>query len=169
MSPYNEASFYSNHMCSPIPKKRVTCGKGLSSMIFNIMQVIYLRLSWFLNFFHPSCPLTPVVSKASSGVMEILGVYGYENLTDMLKVFTLHYSLEHVLWNIYFSSIPFASTRGQEHTTMLNFARWVFFPIVQENTKYWSWQDPVFWTYNSWFLVQDPELLPFIITPICIW
>ncbi|KAM6970659.1 LOW QUALITY PROTEIN: rRNA methyltransferase 1, mitochondrial [Aplochiton taeniatus] len=33
-----------------------------------------------------SCPLTPVVSKASSGVMEIMGVYGYENLADMVKV-----------------------------------------------------------------------------------
>ncbi|XP_022598794.1 rRNA methyltransferase 1, mitochondrial [Seriola dumerili] len=33
-----------------------------------------------------SCPLTPVVSKASSGAMEVLGVYGYENLEDMLKL-----------------------------------------------------------------------------------
>lgn len=32
-----------------------------------------------------SCPLTPVVSKASSGVMEVMGVYGYESLPDMLK------------------------------------------------------------------------------------
>ena len=33
-----------------------------------------------------SCPLTPVVSKASSGVMEVMEVYGYESLADMLKV-----------------------------------------------------------------------------------
>ncbi|KAJ7995864.1 hypothetical protein DPEC_G00231140 [Dallia pectoralis] len=33
-----------------------------------------------------SCPLTPVVSKASSGVMEIMGVYGYNSLTDMIQV-----------------------------------------------------------------------------------
>ncbi|KAL0994182.1 hypothetical protein UPYG_G00118840 [Umbra pygmaea] len=33
-----------------------------------------------------SCPLTPVVSKASSGVMEVMGLYGYDSLTDMLKV-----------------------------------------------------------------------------------
>lgn len=32
-----------------------------------------------------SCPLSPVVSKASSGVMEVMGVYGYENLEEMLK------------------------------------------------------------------------------------
>ncbi|XP_038551116.1 rRNA methyltransferase 1, mitochondrial [Micropterus salmoides] len=33
-----------------------------------------------------TCPLSPVVSKASSGVMEVIGVYGYENLEDMLKL-----------------------------------------------------------------------------------
>lgn len=33
-----------------------------------------------------SCPLSPVVSKASSGVMEVVGVYGYEKLEDMLKL-----------------------------------------------------------------------------------
>ncbi|KAM3859620.1 rRNA methyltransferase 1, mitochondrial [Diretmus argenteus] len=33
-----------------------------------------------------SCPLSPVVSKASAGVMEIFGVYGYESLEDMLKL-----------------------------------------------------------------------------------
>ncbi|XP_008275983.1 rRNA methyltransferase 1, mitochondrial [Stegastes partitus] len=33
-----------------------------------------------------SCPLSPVVSKASSGVMEVIEVYGYENLGDMLKL-----------------------------------------------------------------------------------
>uniref|UniRef100_A0A672YCG4 rRNA methyltransferase 1, mitochondrial n=2 Tax=Sphaeramia orbicularis TaxID=375764 RepID=A0A672YCG4_9TELE len=33
-----------------------------------------------------SCPLSPVVSKASSGVMEVMGVYGYGNLEHMLKM-----------------------------------------------------------------------------------
>lgn len=33
-----------------------------------------------------SCPLSPVVSKASSGAMEVIGVYGYENLEDMLRL-----------------------------------------------------------------------------------
>lgn len=32
-----------------------------------------------------SCPLSPVVSKASSGAMEVLGLYGYENLEGMLR------------------------------------------------------------------------------------
>lgn len=33
-----------------------------------------------------SCPLSPVVSKASAGIMEVFGVYGYENLEDMIKL-----------------------------------------------------------------------------------
>lgn len=33
-----------------------------------------------------SCPLTPVVSKASSGAMEIAEIYGYDNLEDMVQV-----------------------------------------------------------------------------------
>uniref|UniRef100_A0A3B1KGJ1 rRNA methyltransferase 1, mitochondrial n=1 Tax=Astyanax mexicanus TaxID=7994 RepID=A0A3B1KGJ1_ASTMX len=32
------------------------------------------------------CPLTPVVSKASSGVMELIKVYGYNNLAEMIEV-----------------------------------------------------------------------------------
>ncbi|CAN9508799.1 unnamed protein product [Ophioblennius macclurei] len=32
-----------------------------------------------------SCPPTPVVSKASSGVLEVLGVYGYPDLGDLLR------------------------------------------------------------------------------------
>lgn len=38
------------------------------------------------SFFVTSCPLTPVVSKASSGVMELVEIYGYDNLEDMIKV-----------------------------------------------------------------------------------
>ncbi|XP_071319289.1 rRNA methyltransferase 1, mitochondrial [Trachinotus anak] len=51
-----------------------------------------LRSAYFLGVdgvassLHHSCPLSPVVSKASSGAMEVLGVYGYENLEDMLKL-----------------------------------------------------------------------------------
>ncbi|KAJ8266383.1 hypothetical protein GJAV_G00129820 [Gymnothorax javanicus] len=51
-----------------------------------------LRSAYFLGVdriassIHNSCPLTPVVSKASSGVMEIVEVHGYENLADMLRV-----------------------------------------------------------------------------------
>ncbi|XP_029932937.1 rRNA methyltransferase 1, mitochondrial [Myripristis murdjan] len=51
-----------------------------------------LRTAYFLGVdsvatsVRSSCPLTPVVSKASAGVMEIIGVYGYENLGDMLRV-----------------------------------------------------------------------------------
>lgn len=32
------------------------------------------------------CPLTPVVSKASSGAMEVIDIYGYETLEEMLKL-----------------------------------------------------------------------------------
>lgn len=51
-----------------------------------------LRSAYFLGVdrvassLHYSCPLSPVVSKASSGVMEVIGVYGYENLEDMLRL-----------------------------------------------------------------------------------
>uniref|UniRef100_A0A4W5K547 Uncharacterized protein n=1 Tax=Hucho hucho TaxID=62062 RepID=A0A4W5K547_9TELE len=31
-----------------------------------------------------SCPLTPVLSKAGTGVMEVMGVYGYDSLIHML-------------------------------------------------------------------------------------
>lgn len=51
-----------------------------------------LRSAYFLGVdrvassLRSSCPLSPVVSKASSGAMEAIGVYGYENLEDMLKL-----------------------------------------------------------------------------------
>ncbi|KAK0137569.1 rRNA methyltransferase 1, mitochondrial [Merluccius polli] len=50
-----------------------------------------LRSAYFLGVdrvatgLHNSCPLTPVVSKASSGAMEVIDVYGYESLEKMLK------------------------------------------------------------------------------------
>ncbi|MCJ8748796.1 hypothetical protein PDJAM_G00169020 [Pangasius djambal] len=51
-----------------------------------------LRSAYFLGVdrvassIRNSCPLTPVVSKASSGVMELMDVYGYENLADIVKI-----------------------------------------------------------------------------------
>ncbi|KAM3592811.1 uncharacterized protein V6R79_025612 [Siganus canaliculatus] len=50
-----------------------------------------LRSAYFLGVdrvassLRHSCPLSPVVSKASSGVMEVMGVYGYDNLEVMLR------------------------------------------------------------------------------------
>ncbi|XP_048853866.1 LOW QUALITY PROTEIN: rRNA methyltransferase 1, mitochondrial [Brienomyrus brachyistius] len=50
-----------------------------------------LRSAYFLGVdriassLRSSCPLTPVVSKASSGVMEVMGVYGYNSLSQLLK------------------------------------------------------------------------------------
>ncbi|MBN3304196.1 MRM1 methyltransferase, partial [Amia calva] len=51
-----------------------------------------LRSAYFLGVdriassLRNSCPLTPVVSKASSGAMEVMGVYGYESPANVLKV-----------------------------------------------------------------------------------
>ncbi|XP_017553097.2 rRNA methyltransferase 1, mitochondrial [Pygocentrus nattereri] len=51
-----------------------------------------LRTAYFLGVdrvassIRNSCPLTPVVSKASSGVMELMDVYGYSNLADVVKM-----------------------------------------------------------------------------------
>lgn len=50
-----------------------------------------LRSAYFLGVdrvatsIRNSCPLSPVVSKASSGAMEVLEVHGYENLEEMLR------------------------------------------------------------------------------------
>ncbi|XP_057682473.1 rRNA methyltransferase 1, mitochondrial [Corythoichthys intestinalis] len=51
-----------------------------------------LRSAYFLGVdrvassVHNSCPLTPVVSKASAGIMEVMGVYGYKDLENMVRV-----------------------------------------------------------------------------------
>ncbi|KAF4113590.1 rRNA methyltransferase 1, mitochondrial [Onychostoma macrolepis] len=51
-----------------------------------------LRSAYFLGVdriassIHNSCPLTPTVSKASAGVMEVMEVFGYDILKDMIKV-----------------------------------------------------------------------------------
>ncbi|XP_061562442.1 rRNA methyltransferase 1, mitochondrial [Phycodurus eques] len=55
-----------------------------------------LRSAYFLGVdrvassVHRSCPLTPVVSKASAGIMEVMNVYGYEDLADMVRVKAAH-------------------------------------------------------------------------------
>lgn len=55
-----------------------------------------LRSAYFLGVdrivcsIQNSCPLTPTVSKASAGVMEIMEVFGYSNLKDMIKVKAEH-------------------------------------------------------------------------------
>ncbi|XP_062342046.1 rRNA methyltransferase 1, mitochondrial isoform X2 [Osmerus eperlanus] len=51
-----------------------------------IRSAYFLGVDRIASSLHNSCPLTPVVSKASSGVMEVMKVYGYESLADMLKV-----------------------------------------------------------------------------------
>lgn len=51
-----------------------------------------LRSAYFLGVdrvassLYDSCPLSPVVSKASSGVMEVFEVYGYKNLEEMVRL-----------------------------------------------------------------------------------
>ncbi|XP_067293970.1 rRNA methyltransferase 1, mitochondrial [Pseudorasbora parva] len=51
-----------------------------------------LRSAYFLGVdriassIQNSCPLTPTVSKASAGVMEVMEVFGYSNLKDIIKV-----------------------------------------------------------------------------------
>ncbi|XP_072229182.1 rRNA methyltransferase 1, mitochondrial [Leuresthes tenuis] len=74
--------------------------KGTSTPLWLVLERIQdpmnlgaiLRSAYFLgadrviSSLRHSCPLSPVVSKASSGTMEVLGVYGYENLEDMLKL-----------------------------------------------------------------------------------
>ncbi|XP_029311399.1 rRNA methyltransferase 1, mitochondrial [Cottoperca gobio] len=51
-----------------------------------LRSAYFLGVDRVVSSLHDSCPLSPVVSKASSGVMEVIGVYGYENLEDMLKM-----------------------------------------------------------------------------------
>lgn len=51
-----------------------------------LRSAYFLGVDRVVSSLRNSCPLTPVVSKASSGVMEIMGVYGYENLADLLKL-----------------------------------------------------------------------------------
>ena len=41
---------------------------------------------FYRNFCLFSCPLTPVVSKASAGAMELVPVYKLNDITGLLKV-----------------------------------------------------------------------------------
>ncbi|XP_056285968.1 rRNA methyltransferase 1, mitochondrial [Pseudoliparis swirei] len=51
-----------------------------------LRSAYFLGVDRVISSIRHSCPLSPVVSKASSGVMEVTGVYGYDNLEDMLKL-----------------------------------------------------------------------------------
>lgn len=51
-----------------------------------LRSAYFLGVDRVVSSLRHSCPLSPVVSKASSGVMEVMGVYGCDNLRDMLKV-----------------------------------------------------------------------------------
>ncbi|XP_066518470.1 rRNA methyltransferase 1, mitochondrial [Hoplias malabaricus] len=51
-----------------------------------LRSAYFLGVDRVVSSIRNSCPLTPVVSKASSGVMEIMEVYGYSNLTDFIKM-----------------------------------------------------------------------------------
>ncbi|XP_030648845.1 rRNA methyltransferase 1, mitochondrial [Chanos chanos] len=51
-----------------------------------LRSAYFLGVDRVVSSLRNSCPLTPVVSKASSGVMEIMGVYGQNSLEDMVKV-----------------------------------------------------------------------------------
>ncbi|XP_028287368.1 rRNA methyltransferase 1, mitochondrial [Parambassis ranga] len=46
----------------------------------------FLGVDMVISSLRHSCPLSPVVSKASSGVMEVIEVYGCEKLNDMLRL-----------------------------------------------------------------------------------
>lgn len=57
----------------------------------NIERKILLDFLFLLSydtfpFFFCSCPLTPTVSKASSGAMEVFDVYSTDDLRGFLKV-----------------------------------------------------------------------------------
>nr|XP_057924497.1 rRNA methyltransferase 1, mitochondrial [Doryrhamphus excisus] len=49
-----------------------------------LRSAYFLGVDRVVSSLRHSCPLTPVVSKASAGVMEVMGVYGYEDLEDMV-------------------------------------------------------------------------------------
>lgn len=51
-----------------------------------LRSAYFLGVDRVVSSLRHSCPLSPVVSKASSGSMEVMEVYGYENLENMLKL-----------------------------------------------------------------------------------
>ncbi|KAM4715575.1 rRNA methyltransferase 1, mitochondrial [Anableps anableps] len=50
-----------------------------------LRSAYFLGVDKVISSLRHSCPLSPVVSKASSGVMEAMGVYGCDSLEDMLR------------------------------------------------------------------------------------
>uniref|UniRef100_A0A3B3ZJK6 rRNA methyltransferase 1, mitochondrial n=2 Tax=Periophthalmus magnuspinnatus TaxID=409849 RepID=A0A3B3ZJK6_9GOBI len=51
-----------------------------------LRSAYFLGVDKVVSSISQSCPLSPVVSKASSGVMEVMEVYGYKNLGELLKL-----------------------------------------------------------------------------------
>ncbi|KAF7203562.1 rRNA methyltransferase 1, mitochondrial [Nothobranchius furzeri] len=51
-----------------------------------LRSAYFLGVDKVISSLRHSCPLSPVVSKASSGVMEVMGVYAHENLEEMLRL-----------------------------------------------------------------------------------
>ncbi|KAI7812881.1 rRNA methyltransferase 1, mitochondrial [Triplophysa rosa] len=51
-----------------------------------LRSAYFLGVDRVVSSIHNSCPLTPTVSKASAGVMEVMKVFGYSNLKDLIKV-----------------------------------------------------------------------------------
>ncbi|XP_013870175.1 rRNA methyltransferase 1, mitochondrial [Austrofundulus limnaeus] len=51
-----------------------------------LRSAYFLGVDRVVSSLHHGCPLTPVVSKASSGAMEVMRVYGHKNLEDLLKL-----------------------------------------------------------------------------------
>lgn len=50
-----------------------------------LRSAYFLGVDRVISSISHSCPLSPVVSKASSGSMEVMEVYGYTNLCEILK------------------------------------------------------------------------------------
>lgn len=76
----------------PFPRKDQILWLVLESIQDPMNLGAILRSAYFLGVdrvvsnISQSCPLSPVVSKASSGVMEVMEVYGCKDLGEMLKM-----------------------------------------------------------------------------------
>ncbi|XP_047233413.1 rRNA methyltransferase 1, mitochondrial [Girardinichthys multiradiatus] len=55
-----------------------------------LRSAYFLGVDKVISSLGHSCPLSPVVSKASSGVMEVMGVYGCDSLEEMLRMKVKH-------------------------------------------------------------------------------
>ncbi|XP_077595206.1 rRNA methyltransferase 1, mitochondrial [Stigmatopora nigra] len=77
----------SNQSSSPTPLWLVLDGIQDPMNLGAILRSAYfLGVDRVASSVRSSCPLTPVVSKASAGIMEVMGVYGYKDLEDMVRV-----------------------------------------------------------------------------------